>query len=147
MKTNRRSHEWRWTFARCRWFGGSGSSPACDSWFIRDRGSQYTSNKTKIRHRDGLANGGVDDSSDNASVESFVGVLKRDVKKLILSDTRAAAAVYIHDYAVNPHTSLRRAYLRRNRNERSWRIDVSKRGRAPWKLLFEEAWLDNQVST
>ena len=115
-----------------------------------DRGSQYTSSKTRkwIRRRDGLASmGEVGDSADNASAESFFGVLKRDVKQLILSDTRAEAVEHIHDYIVNLHNPLRRAYLLRNRNERSWKTDASKKRRAPWKDLFDEAPLDNEVST
>lgn len=81
-----------------------------------DRGSQYTSAKLSkwLSEHDVVASmGAVGTSADNASAESFFGVLKRDLARAVRNVTRSVAMARIHDYIVNLHNPLRRAFWRR----------------------------------
>ena len=51
-------------------------------------------------------------------VESFFGVLNRDINTTDPEDTRIEVTVLIQDYIVNVHNPLRRADLLRTHNER-----------------------------
>ncbi len=57
--------------------------------------------------------GAVGTSADNASAESFFGLLKRDLVNAIRDVPRSEAMARINDYIVNLHNPLRRAAWRR----------------------------------
>ena len=80
--------------------------------FHSDRGTQYTSGKLASwlrEHKMVASMGAVGSSADNASAESFFGVLKRDLNAAIRHMSRYEARNRINDYIVNLHNPLRRA--------------------------------------
>lgn len=81
-----------------------------------DRGTQYTSARLSewlSDHGVVASMGAVGTSADNASAESFFGLLKRDLAHAIRDVPRSEAMVRISDYIVNLHNPLRRAPWRR----------------------------------
>ena len=84
--------------------------------FHSDRGTQYTSAEVTAWL---AANGGVPSmgargtSADNASAESFFGVMKRDIIHVVRNTPYDEAVARINDYILNLHNRNRRRSTRR----------------------------------
>ena len=117
-----------------------------------DRGTQYTSETVAkwLDEHDMVASmGAVGSSADNASAESFFGLLKRDLGNEVRSSTRSEAAARIHDYIVNLYNPLRRASGGRVPQPKLARTEAKPRGnrKEPKETSRQGDLLDSQVST
>ena len=114
-----------------------------------DRGSQYTSRKLAQwlkAHDVEPSMGRVGDCADNASAESFFGVIKRDIRHVVRDVDKADAKAMIDDYIVNLHNPLRRRAIQRRVHKPTRRLGRGVTGGELFEHLILSQKLDSDLS-